>query len=342
MTTHRLGRIEVWAPDGMPEVTAGDDLTVLVLAALSGAGPDGDGLRDGDVVCVTSKVVSKAEGRTRSGDREDAIDEETVRVVARRGPTRIVRTRLGLTMAAAGVDASNVPVGSIVLLPLDPDASARALRREVLAAHRGQRRRRRHRHGRARVARGPDRHRRRRRRAARRRGLRRPHRPARQPARRHPARGGRRDRRRGRARPGQALRPAGRGRPGAQRPRAAARAGRAGRRVPRPARGRGHVRLGRPRGRRTRPGGGPARPPAVRRTGPAGGAPGRRVPRGGSGAAAVVDALADVRRPPERRRPGVAGERRPDGGHRRVLRPRLADRRLGSASDPTSCAPYHP
>ena len=123
-------RIEVWAPDGVPEVVAGDDLAGLVLAALAdGAG--GTGLADGDVVSVTSKVVSKAEGRTREGDREAAVDEESVRLVARRGATRIVRHRLGLTMAAAGVDASNVAAGSIVLLPLDPDASARSLRREI-------------------------------------------------------------------------------------------------------------------------------------------------------------------------------------------------------------------
>ncbi|TGN64613.1 coenzyme F420-0:L-glutamate ligase [Nocardioides eburneiflavus] len=123
-----MTRLEAWAPDGFPEVAAGDDLATLLLAALDG----GADLADGDVVCVTSKVVSKAEGRTRVGEREAAIDEETVRVVARRGATRIVRNRLGLTMAAAGVDASNVAAGSVVLLPLDPDASARALRREVL------------------------------------------------------------------------------------------------------------------------------------------------------------------------------------------------------------------
>jgi coenzyme F420-0:L-glutamate ligase/coenzyme F420-1:gamma-L-glutamate ligase len=124
-----MTRLEVWAPDGFPEVAAGDDLATLVLAALGG----GTDLVDGDVVCVTSKVVSKAEGRTRVGDREAAIDEETERLVARRGATRIVRNRLGLIMAAAGVDASNVAPGSVVLLPLDPDASARALRREVHA-----------------------------------------------------------------------------------------------------------------------------------------------------------------------------------------------------------------
>jgi coenzyme F420-0:L-glutamate ligase/coenzyme F420-1:gamma-L-glutamate ligase len=115
-----VNRLEVLAPDGVPEVRAGDDLAALVLAGLT--------LADGDVVVVTSKVVSKAEGRVRTGDREGALADETVRVVARRGPTTIVRTRHGLTMAAAGIDASNVELGSIVLLPLDPDASARALR----------------------------------------------------------------------------------------------------------------------------------------------------------------------------------------------------------------------
>ena len=115
------------APDGVPEVRAGDDLAAIVLDALSGPGD----LADGDVVCVTSKVVSKAEGRVRVGAREAAIEEESDRVLARRGPTLIVRHRLGLTMAAAGVDASNVAAGSIVLLPLDPDASARTLREEV-------------------------------------------------------------------------------------------------------------------------------------------------------------------------------------------------------------------
>lgn len=120
-----MTRLEAWAPDGVPEVRAGDDLAGLVAATV------GAELADGDIVCVTSKVVSKAEGRTRTGARDDAIDEETARVVARRGATRIVRHRLGLTMAAAGVDASNVEAGSIVLLPLDPDATARDLRRRL-------------------------------------------------------------------------------------------------------------------------------------------------------------------------------------------------------------------
>lgn len=123
-------RLEVFSPDGLGEVRPGDDLAELVADLVRG---DGEELLDGDVVVITSKVVSKAEGRVRGGDREAAITEETVRLVARRGPTRIVRNRLGLTMAAAGVDASNVEPGRIVLLPVDPDASARGLRERLRA-----------------------------------------------------------------------------------------------------------------------------------------------------------------------------------------------------------------
>jgi coenzyme F420-0:L-glutamate ligase/coenzyme F420-1:gamma-L-glutamate ligase len=108
--------------DGLPEVREGDDLAALI----ANADP---ALTDGDVVVVTSKVVSKAEGRLVRMDRLDAIDSETVRVVAERGDTRIVETRHGFVLAAAGVDASNVPAGSVALLPEDPDASAGAIRR---------------------------------------------------------------------------------------------------------------------------------------------------------------------------------------------------------------------
>ncbi|MFJ9898800.1 coenzyme F420-0:L-glutamate ligase [Streptomyces sp. NPDC091280] len=112
----------VWAVPGMPEVAAGDDLAKLIAAAQPG-------LVDGDVLLVTSKIVSKAEGRVvEASDREAAIDAETVRVVARRGALRIVENRQGLVMAAAGVDASNTPAGTVLLLPEDPDASARAIR----------------------------------------------------------------------------------------------------------------------------------------------------------------------------------------------------------------------
>ncbi|MGW6273722.1 coenzyme F420-0:L-glutamate ligase [Streptomyces sp. NPDC055060] len=112
----------VWAVPGLPEVRQGDDLAKLIAAAEPG-------LADGDVLLVTSKIVSKAEGRiVRADDREAAIDAETVRVVARRGTLRIVENRQGLVMAAAGVDASNTAAGTVLLLPEDPDASARAVR----------------------------------------------------------------------------------------------------------------------------------------------------------------------------------------------------------------------
>ncbi|MGW1818151.1 coenzyme F420-0:L-glutamate ligase [Streptomyces sp. NPDC002125] len=112
----------VWALPGMPEVRAGDDLAKLIAATEPG-------LVDGDVLLVTSKIVSKAEGRiVEATDREAAIDSETVRVVARRGTLRIVENRQGLVMAAAGVDASNTPAGTVLLLPEDPDASARLIR----------------------------------------------------------------------------------------------------------------------------------------------------------------------------------------------------------------------
>ncbi|MFM9607593.1 coenzyme F420-0:L-glutamate ligase [Streptomyces niveiscabiei] len=117
-----VGGYRVWAVEGLPEVQGGDDLAKLI----AGAEP---GLADGDVVVVTSKIVSKAEGRVvAADDREAAIDAETVRVVARRGTLRIVENRQGLVMAAAGVDASNTPAGTVLLLPEDPDASARAIR----------------------------------------------------------------------------------------------------------------------------------------------------------------------------------------------------------------------
>lgn len=115
--------ITIWAPDGVGEVRRGDDLAGLLLPLVD--------LADGDVVCVTSKVVSKAEGQVSVGSRAEAVARETRRLVARRGPLEIVVNRLGLTMAAAGVDASNVEPGHVVLLPEDPDASARRLRTDL-------------------------------------------------------------------------------------------------------------------------------------------------------------------------------------------------------------------
>ncbi len=124
--------VSIFALDGLPEIQPGDDLAALLGDAFAGT------LIDGDILVITSKVVSKAEGRiVRTADREDAITAETRRLVASRsgtyGTTRIVETHHGLVMAAAGVDASNVPDGTIALLPVDPDASALALATAIRA-----------------------------------------------------------------------------------------------------------------------------------------------------------------------------------------------------------------
>jgi coenzyme F420-0:L-glutamate ligase / coenzyme F420-1:gamma-L-glutamate ligase len=120
------GTVEIRGLVGLPEIEAGADLVALIGAAVSA--PGGPGLADGDILVVTSKIISKVEGRTvAAADRQDAITAETVRVVARRGELRIVENRLGLVMAAAGVDASNTPAGTVLLLPEDPDRSAREL-----------------------------------------------------------------------------------------------------------------------------------------------------------------------------------------------------------------------
>jgi coenzyme F420-0:L-glutamate ligase/coenzyme F420-1:gamma-L-glutamate ligase len=122
--------VELLPVPGLPEFRPGDDLA----AALAEAAP---WLRDDDVVVVTSKVVSKCEGRivdapTDPGERDalrrKLIDAEAVRVLARKGRTLITENGLGLVQAAAGVDGSNVDSGELALLPTDPDASAAVLR----------------------------------------------------------------------------------------------------------------------------------------------------------------------------------------------------------------------
>ncbi|GIH72291.1 coenzyme F420-0:L-glutamate ligase [Sphaerimonospora thailandensis] len=141
-----MTHIAITGVPGLPEVRPGDDVADLVARAV----PDlTDGLTDGDILVITSKIISKAEGRIRQsrttqgddgtaqsgsgtthGDvRTAAIEEETARVVARRGETVIAQTRHGFVMAAAGVDASNTSPGTILLLPEDPDESARRIRR---------------------------------------------------------------------------------------------------------------------------------------------------------------------------------------------------------------------
>ena len=106
---------------GLPEVREGDDLAALLAEAAQ--------FEEGDVLVVSHKIVSKAEGRVMRGvEKLDAILSEARRIVRRRDSLVIAETRHGLVCASAGVDASNAPEpGSLVLLPLDPDASAARL-----------------------------------------------------------------------------------------------------------------------------------------------------------------------------------------------------------------------
>ena len=111
---------------GLPEVVAGDDLAALVASAAD--------LRDGDVVVVTQKVVSKAEGAMAPIPTDDPrghkaiVEEQSVRIVRRRGDLIISETRHGFVCANAGVDLSNVEDGWVALLPEDSDRSSRRIR----------------------------------------------------------------------------------------------------------------------------------------------------------------------------------------------------------------------
>ena len=122
--------VEILPVAGLPEFRPGDDLAGAICAAAPW-------LRDGDVVVVTSKVLSKCEGRVvaapadpeaRDTLRRKLIDDEAVRILARKGRTLITANRHGLVQAAAGVDGSNVEATELALLPEDPDASAADLR----------------------------------------------------------------------------------------------------------------------------------------------------------------------------------------------------------------------
>jgi coenzyme F420-0:L-glutamate ligase/coenzyme F420-1:gamma-L-glutamate ligase len=118
--------VELLPVEGLPEVHPGDDLAALLAPPLSDLG-----LREGDVVVVTQKIVSKAEGRVvpaEGDDRAAWVERETRRVVARRGDLVIAETRHGFVCANAGVDASNVEAGTLTLLPEDPDGSAERIR----------------------------------------------------------------------------------------------------------------------------------------------------------------------------------------------------------------------
>ena len=120
---------------GLPEFVAGDDIAAISAPSLATVRwPDGScGVAPGDVIVVTSKIVSKAEGRVLPAESREALiaDEATAILASRQhagGSTQIVRTRHGFVLAAAGIDMSNAPTGTALLLPLDPDASAASLR----------------------------------------------------------------------------------------------------------------------------------------------------------------------------------------------------------------------
>jgi coenzyme F420-0:L-glutamate ligase/coenzyme F420-1:gamma-L-glutamate ligase len=121
-----LKRIEIIAVEGLPEIRPGDRLAPMLGAAVE--------LADGDVVVVTQKVVSKAEGRMVAIDPDDpaayatVVEAECVRVLRRRGDLVIAETAHGFVCANAGVDRSNVPDGYVTLLPVDADRSARRIR----------------------------------------------------------------------------------------------------------------------------------------------------------------------------------------------------------------------
>ncbi len=119
-------RLEIIAVEGLPEVRPGDRRAPMLAACAE--------LADGDVVVVTQKVVSKAEGRMVAVDPDEPaayaaiVEAQCVRVLRRRGDLVIAETSAGFVCANAGVDRSNVPDGYVTLLPVDADRSARRIR----------------------------------------------------------------------------------------------------------------------------------------------------------------------------------------------------------------------
>ena len=123
--------IEIFPVVGLPEVEPGDDLTALLGSALSPLGP-----RDGDILVVTHKVVSKAEGAMAPAatdeDYRNAVASEAAVVIRRRGDLVITVTHHGFVCANAGVDRSNVTGDRVVLLPRNPDRSAHRIRTRLM------------------------------------------------------------------------------------------------------------------------------------------------------------------------------------------------------------------
>jgi coenzyme F420-0:L-glutamate ligase / coenzyme F420-1:gamma-L-glutamate ligase len=135
-----MSRLVVWGIEGIGEIRPGAALGA-VIAGVCAEPPNGP-LADGDVLVVTQKIVSKAEGRLVAVDPDDplshkgVVEAEAVRVLRRRGDLVITETRHGFVCANSGVDLSNVQRGEAALLPLDSDRSARRIR-DVLRAQLG-------------------------------------------------------------------------------------------------------------------------------------------------------------------------------------------------------------
>jgi coenzyme F420-0:L-glutamate ligase/coenzyme F420-1:gamma-L-glutamate ligase len=131
-----MARLEIFGIDGIPQIGRGDDLAGIIAdAAARGAERDpAFALHDGDVIVVASKIVAKAEGRLEAIDPDDPlshkplVERESVRIIRRRGELVISETKHGFVCANAGIDLSNVEAGWALLLPEDPDRSARRLR----------------------------------------------------------------------------------------------------------------------------------------------------------------------------------------------------------------------
>jgi coenzyme F420-0:L-glutamate ligase/coenzyme F420-1:gamma-L-glutamate ligase len=123
--------LQIIPVEGLPEIREGDVVADRIAERAE--------LRDGDVVVVTQKVVSKAEGRLEAIDAHDphahraVVERESVRVLRRRGDLVLSETQHGFVCANAGVDLSNVPAGQVALLPIDPDRSARRIRDRLRA-----------------------------------------------------------------------------------------------------------------------------------------------------------------------------------------------------------------
>ena len=132
-----MKELRVIPVEGIPEIAPGDDLAGCIYTAAKGAG-----LEDADVVVVTQKVVSKAEGQLVQIDQDDPrghkalVEDEAVRILRRRGDLIISETKHGFVCANSGIDLSNVADGMAALLPEDSDRSARRIR-DVIRAQSG-------------------------------------------------------------------------------------------------------------------------------------------------------------------------------------------------------------